>query len=173
MEAIATQGFPASRVLIIDPHGEYSSAVGQHGRVFRTNPRPKKGELPLSVPYWALPFDELQAVALGPMQSSAETAVRDEVAARKRDAAMHLNDRPPAAAITANSPIPFNIKKLWFDLDDFERQTFEDNARTRRATPLRPGIRRAWFLTSILLRTLVAKRRSRIRGYGVSGNSLS
>ncbi len=139
MEAIATQGFPAARVLIIDPHGEYSSAVGQHGRVFRTNPRPKKGELPLCVPYWALPFDELQAVALGPMQSSAETAVRDAVAARKRDAAMHLANGPPAPAITANSPIPFNIKKLWFDLDDFERQTFQDNARTRPCNPTSPG----------------------------------
>src|SRR5699024_179275 len=26
--------------------------------------------------------------------------------------------------ISADSPIPFSIKKLWFDLDDFERQTF-------------------------------------------------
>ena len=109
MEAIATQGFPAARVLIIDPHGEYSSAVGQHGRVFRTNPRQNKGELPLCVPYWALPFDELQAVALGPMQSGAETAVRDAVRARKKEAAMHLASRPPAAAITADSPIPFNV----------------------------------------------------------------
>ena len=139
MEAIATQGFPAARVLIIDPHGEYSSAVGQHGRVFRANPRSNKGELPLCVPYWALPFDELQAIALGQMQSGAETAVRDEVVARKKEAAMHLANRPPAAAITADSPIPFNIKKLWFDLDDFERQTFNDNARTQPCNPTAPG----------------------------------
>ena len=139
MDAISTQGFPAARVLIIDPHGEYSSAVGQHGRVFRTNPRPDSEELPLCVPYWALPFDELQAIACGPMQSGAETAVRDEVAARKRAAAMHLANKPPAAAVTADSPIPFNIKKLWFDLDDFERQTFEDNARTQPCNPTSPG----------------------------------
>jgi len=130
VEAIATQGFPSARVLIIDPHGEYASAVGQYGKVFRIKPDVNKGELPLHVPYWALPFDELQAIALGSMQPSSETAVRDEITARKKSAAKHLDSAPPEAVITADSPIPFSIKKLWFDLDDFERQTFGDNTRT-------------------------------------------
>ncbi len=130
LEAIATQGFPAARVVVIDPHGEYGSAVGQYGRVFRIKPDESKGELPLRVPFWALPFDELQAIALGQMQPGAETAVRDEVTARKKKAIAYLADQPPDAAITADSPIPFSLKKLWFDLDDFERQTFQDNART-------------------------------------------
>ncbi len=26
--------------------------------------------------------------------------------------------------ITADSPIPFSLKQLWFDLDDFERKTY-------------------------------------------------
>lgn len=131
VEAIATQGFPAARVLIIDPHGEYASAIGQHGRVFRIKPDANKGELPLYVPYWALPLDELQAIALGQMQPASETAIRDEVTAKKKASAVHLANRPPDAVITADSPIPFSLKKLWFDLDDFERQTFQDNARTR------------------------------------------
>src|SRR5206468_3238455 len=37
-EAICTQGFPAARVLLIDPHGEYASAIGQYGRVFKIAP---------------------------------------------------------------------------------------------------------------------------------------
>ena len=131
VEAICTQGFPAARVLVIDPHGEYASAVGQYGRVFKIKPDPEKSELPLYVPFWALPFDELQAIALGQMQPAAETAVRDEVSARKRSGATHLTKRPPDTAVTADSPIPFDLRKLWFDLDDFERQTFTDNARTQ------------------------------------------
>ncbi len=131
LEAIATQGFPSARVLVIDPHGEYGSAVGQYGRIFKIKPDKSKRELPLHVPFWALPFDELQAIALGQMQPAAETAVRDEVTARKKDAIKHLMDKPPDAAITADSPIPFSLKKLWFDLDDFESQTFQDNARTK------------------------------------------
>ncbi len=130
IEAIATQNFPAARVLVIDPHGEYASAVGQYGRVFKIKADAGKGELPLYVPYWALPLDELQAIALGQMQPAAETAVRDEVTARKKAAAAHLASIPPDTTITADSPIPFSFKQLWFDLDDFEKQTFQDNART-------------------------------------------
>ncbi|MDY6908852.1 MAG: ATP-binding protein [Thermodesulfobacteriota bacterium] len=133
LEAIATQGFPAARVLVIDPHGEYGSAVGQYGQVFRLKPDKSKGELPLYVPFWALPFDELQAIALGQMQPASETAVRDEITSRKKEAVAYLEDKPPDAVITADSPIPFSMKKLWFDLDDFERQTFQNNARTQLA----------------------------------------
>lgn len=139
LEAIATQNFPSARVLVIDPHGEYGSAVGQYGRVFKINPNESKGELPLYVPFWALPFDELQAIAFGQMQLAAETAVRDEVTSRKKDAIKHLADIPPDVAITADSPIPFSLKKLWFDLDDFEHQTFQNNERTIPCTKIQEG----------------------------------
>lgn len=124
LEAIATQGFPSARVLVIDPHGEYGTVVGQHGRVFRVNAEPKKGEHELYVPFWALPFEELQAIALGSMQPSTEAAVRDEVRARKKTAAKYLTNEPPDTVITADSPIPFSLKSLWFGLDDFERRTY-------------------------------------------------
>lgn len=130
IEAIATQGFPAARVIVIDPHGEYGSAVGNYGKVFRIKPDLGRGELPLYVPYWALPFDEFQAISLGEMQPGSETVVRDEITNRKKDSAQYLDNVPPDTTITADSPIPFSAKKLWFDLDDFERQTFQDNART-------------------------------------------
>jgi hypothetical protein len=130
LEAIATQGFPSARILIIDPHGEYGSAVGQYGHVFKLSADKSKGESPLYVPFWALPFEELQAIALGPMQPASEASVRDEVIARKRDAAEHLKKQPPDTAITADSPIPFSLRKLWFELDDYERQTYQDKERT-------------------------------------------
>ncbi|MBU1064491.1 ATP-binding protein, partial [bacterium] len=139
LEAIATQGFSAARVLVIDPHGEYGSAVGQYGHVFRLKPDETKGEQPLYIPFWALPFDELQAIALGQMQPGAETAVRDEVTTRKKEAVAYLAIKPPDAAITADSPIPFSLKKLWFDLDDFERQTFQDKERTDPSDKIKVG----------------------------------
>lgn len=139
IEAIATQGFPAARVLVIDPHGEYGSAVGQYGQVFRIKPDLKNGELPLYVPFWALPFDEFLAIFLGQMQPNAETIVRDEVTARKKEAAKSLKKIPPETAITADSPIPFNLKKLWFDLDDFERQTYKDKDRNNTSDKIKVG----------------------------------
>lgn len=139
LEAIATQGFPSARVLVIDPHGEYGSAVGEYGRVFKVKADTAKGEWSLYVPFWALPFEELQAIALGAMQPGAEASVRDEVTARKKVGAAHLKNQPPDTAITADSPIPFNMKKLWFDLDDYERQTFQDNERTQPCAKLTEG----------------------------------
>lgn len=126
LEAIATQGYPSARALVIDPHGEYGSAIGQYGRVFRLMHDSDKGESPLHIPYWALPFDELRQICLGEMQPASEAAVRDEVAARKKAALTHLSDAPPETAITADSPVPFSIKKLWFDLDDYERRTYQE-----------------------------------------------
>lgn len=139
LEAIATQGFPSARVLVIDPHGEYGSAIGQYGQVFKVRADQRKGEKELYVPFWALPFEELQALTLGAMQPSAESAVRDEVIARKRLAAQGLKNKPLDTVITADSPIPFSMRKLWFDLDDFERQTFTDNARTTPSIRTRDG----------------------------------
>jgi len=139
LEAIATQGFPSARALVIDPHGEYASAIGQYAYVFRITPSPENGELPLYVPYWALPFEELQSIAFGPMQPSSESAVRDEIAKLKKTAAEHLTKSPPDVVITADSPIPFSIKKLWYDLDDYERQTFKDKERTQPSERLKEG----------------------------------
>ncbi len=36
--------------------------------------------------------------------------------------------------VTADSPIPFSLKQLWFDLDDFERQTFIERAKPETVT---------------------------------------
>jgi len=34
---------------------------------------------------------------------------------------------PPVEALTADSPIPFSIKRLWYELDRFERITFNES----------------------------------------------
>lgn len=138
LEALADPGLPSARVLVIDPHGEYATAVGTTGRVFRVTPESADDQR-LSVPFWALPFDELCDIALGQMQPGAESAVRDEVTARKVAAAAKLPQPPPEEAITADSPIPFCIRRLWFDLDDYERRTLADRATGQAATLVRVG----------------------------------
>jgi hypothetical protein len=130
LEAISTQGFPSARVLVIDPHGEYGSAIGQYGRVFKINADIAKGEVQLYVPFLALPFEELQAIAIGSMQPATEAIVRDEVTALKKDTAAKLTTKPSDSAITADSPIPYSLNRLWLGLDDYERQTYQDSGRT-------------------------------------------
>lgn len=124
MEAIASNAFPSARVLVIDPHGEYSSALGDKARVFRVRPNLEVGEHQLRVPFWALPFDELQLMTLGGLQPNHEVAVREQVLDLKAVSATRLRTPAPAETLTADTPVPFSIKRLWYELDQFERMTF-------------------------------------------------
>ncbi|MCT0206497.1 ATP-binding protein [Synechococcus sp. CS-1332] len=135
LDSISTQGFPSARVIVIDPHGEYGTAVGDNGYVFGVVAAPQ----PLVVPYWALPAEEFISVALGPLSQGAETAVRDAILELRRDSASRLPNPPPDAVITADSPIPFSARRLWFELDDYERQTLQNRTTGELANLLDEG----------------------------------
>lgn len=125
LEALSDGLFPNARAVIIDPHGEYSAALRGKARVFRARANGSVDCEPLWVPYWALPFDELQKIVLGDLQPGTQAIVRDEVLSLKVAAAKHLATAPPLEALNADSPVPFSIKKLWYTLDSFERLTFK------------------------------------------------
>ena len=125
LEAASDGSFPNARAIVIDPHGEYGSALRDRASVFRIKPNEDIGEKPLWVPYWALPFDELRQLTLGNLQPQLEASIRDEILQMKTDAAQRLPNPPPQETLNADSPIPFSIKKLWYQLDRFERVTFK------------------------------------------------
>ena len=124
LEAASAGKFPNARAIVFDPHGEYASGLVDEARVFRITPNEELGERPLRVPFWALPFTELRQLTLGELQPAHEAAIRDEVLGMKRAAAQQLQIPPPVEALSADSPIPFSIKRLWFQLDRHERITF-------------------------------------------------
>ena len=124
METLADGTLPNARAIVIDPHGEYGTALGDKARVFRIRPDEEAGERYLRVPFWALPFSELQQLTLGGLQPNHEATIRDQLLELKVAAAEHLAISPPPETLTADSPIPFSIKRLWYELDRFERITF-------------------------------------------------
>jgi hypothetical protein len=128
LETVSDGSLPNARAIVIDPHGEYATALGDRARVFRIRPNEAAGEKALWVPFWALPFSELQQLTLGGLQPNHEASIRDEVLDMKVAAAAHLAVPPPPETLTADSPVPFSIKKLWYELDKFERVTFPVNA---------------------------------------------
>lgn len=136
LEEISADRFPASRILVVDPHGEYQTAFGERARVVRLDAANAAGDVPLRVPYWALPLSELLPMTLGTLQPNHESIIRDRIYDLKLEAAELLADPPPPEVITADSPIPFSLKRLWFELDDFERQTFSHNSDQTAATML-------------------------------------
>lgn len=76
---------------------------------------------------------------LGHLNTSQDGAIREEVVTLKRATAAYLPVPTPIEAITADSPIPFSAKRLWFDLDDFETRTYHDNAKTQIEPPTTVG----------------------------------
>jgi hypothetical protein len=128
LETVSDGSLPNARAIVIDPHGEYATALGDRARVFRIRPNEAAGERALWVPFWALPFVELQQLTLGGLQPNHEATIRDEVLDMKVAAAAHLAVPPPPETLTADTPVPFSVKKLWYELDKFERMTFPVSA---------------------------------------------
>lgn len=56
--------YPSARIVVFDIHGEYSRALSDRASVFRINGDTTKNQQLLQVPFWALSFDELSALAL-------------------------------------------------------------------------------------------------------------
>ena len=118
--------YPSARIVVLDIHGEYAKALTDRSSVFRvsTDVNAEKGEKPLQIPFWALSFDELVKLAFGDLSDEAMAAVADAIVAFKRES---LGNQPregiTAARLTVDSPVPFCIHKLWFDLHQREHRT--------------------------------------------------
>ena len=119
-ENVAASG---ARILLLDVHGEYSAALGDLAKTFSASPSP--GEEPLFVPYWALEADELLDFVAGGLSDNHLIAFTDKIQELKeiRLGAGALPGSDPQS-LTVDSPVPFSLKKLWYDLIDFETATF-------------------------------------------------
>jgi DNA helicase HerA-like ATPase len=133
LKALTDGPYPSARVVVIDPHGEYRAALQDRARVFSIG----DSTYPLTLPYWALSFDEL-AWFLVDRRSAAESIqdsiLRDHIFRQKRDSCPQLRaGRVDPDQITVDAPIPFSVRQLWYDLDRAERVTYEDMPRTQEA----------------------------------------
>lgn len=125
LEAIASNTkFKSSRILLIDPHGEYNETLKKHSKVFKINADKKKDEHELQIPFWALPFNELFNIFPGTLKENALDHIRLEIQKMKIESSKKLDKPPDELSISSDSPIPFSIRKLWCDLDDFEKRVF-------------------------------------------------
>jgi hypothetical protein len=110
--------FPSSRIMLFDIHGEYARALGGDSNVFTISTESVPGSKPLFVPYWALSFDELIPLTFSALPDDVGRAfVRDEVVRLKREA---ISSYPRGGLrpedITADTPVPFSLKLLWYNL---------------------------------------------------------
>jgi uncharacterized protein len=116
--------YPSARVLLLDIHGEYAKAMADVARVFRINPY--RGEQELFVPFWALGFEDLVQFLTGGIGEERSMHLRDKMIELK-DKSLTTYPRPGAStsSLTVDSPIPFSLHQLWYDLIEAEVTTFE------------------------------------------------
>lgn len=123
--------YKGSRVVLVDPHGEYRSAFPD-AQVFRIN----DSKNPLYIPFWLMTFDELAYFLVGATPKDEQTPqyrkLREWIVERKRK----NHDKLKAGVIdqnliTADSPIPFNVRELWHHMYWWLNASFNDAAQDK------------------------------------------
>jgi len=125
-------GYPSARIVLLDIHGEYGRALRSVSAVFRVNP--STDEQALRIPFWALDPTDLLAFLMGKLDDKPLSQILDRIL----DYKTKLVKSAPVAGLdlnsmTADSPVPFSLKKLWFELLEPEIMTWADQPRTQPA----------------------------------------
>lgn len=137
LSAIAKKDFKSSRILVIDPHGEYNSVLKDNSNVYKIRSDALQQERKLLIPFWALPFNELLSIFSGNLSDQNREYFRTKVVEAKLKTVKNGFVQIEEELVTADTPIPFSMKQLWFELDDFERQTFNERAKPESITDLK------------------------------------
>jgi hypothetical protein len=117
-------GWKAANIVVIDPHGEYAQALENNASI-----RSVLGEKAnrLRVPFWALPALDILRVFTGSTGSATFSNRFAEYVSQARtkfvEEATWLTLDP--SAVTADTPVPFDIRDVWFKLDSDNRETRE------------------------------------------------
>ena len=122
--------YPSSRALIIDIHGEYMNYLSDNAKEFSVYSKTEN----LIIPYWMLDFEtlcKLLGFSYGNIMSPATDIFRDRILQMKKKhvEACYLKDKININDIDVNSPIPFSIKKIWFEFYSRGYGTFNEVSR--------------------------------------------
>ena len=124
LQGVVRGGWNAANIVVIDPHGEYARALGESASV-----RGVLGseENALNVPFWALPADEILRVFVGlAARATVVQRFRELVAEARRTFAAESKwlDLDPSE-ITSDTPVPFNLYNVWYQLEYENKATYE------------------------------------------------
>ncbi len=115
--------FPSARIIVLDIHGEYGNALKDKANIYKINPEPSSTtEKSLQIPYWALSVDELIEITFGNFGDNHKTknVIIERITELKQEAFEKLDVASKEGIkkenINADSPIPFSIHALWYEL---------------------------------------------------------
>jgi len=122
LQSLIRGGWGAANVVVVDPHGEYAAAMKDSASVRSVL---AEGARRLRVPFWALPANEIVRVFTGgPGGATFANRFAELVADARRDFALDAEWLAiDPTAITADTPIPFDIRAVWHQLDAENHET--------------------------------------------------
>lgn len=122
---------PSARILLIDIHGEYESALGDIAKVFSVFPGSKNQ---LYIPYWCVSPESLIDFLCGGLSESHKSQYLDKTIEEKK-LSTTINDikNIDPERITGFTPLPYRIKKIWYDLYHDDTANWLDEAKTKPA----------------------------------------
>jgi uncharacterized protein len=127
--------YQGSRVILVDPHGEYASAFPD-AKVLKIN----EVANPLFIPFWLMSFDELAYFLVGAKPTDDQKPdyrlFRELVTNLKKENCTLKSGNVNPDFVTADSPIPFSARQLWYRMNWWLNASFsttkkdEQNERT-------------------------------------------
>lgn len=112
--------YPSSRILVFDIHGEYAQALKDKANIYKVNADKTEGsiERDLFIPFWALNFEELCNISLGAFSNEKdENIILERISISKRESIKkYAKSGVDPEGLNVDSPIPFSLRDLWFDL---------------------------------------------------------
>jgi hypothetical protein len=131
-------GWRAANIVVIDPHGEYGRAVGEYASVRSVL---DAGDNRLRVPYWALPAADIARIFAGAPGGASFANRFSELILKARRAFVEAADwlTLDPSAVTADTPVPFDIRPIWHQLDSENRETRDNKGDPRTACVINPG----------------------------------
>lgn len=115
---------PSARILLIDIHGEYASALKDVAKVFSV--LPSNGDQ-LYIPYWCISPDKLLEFLCNNPNESQKSQFLDKTVDDKKIAIVKndIKDIDPEK-VTSSTPLPYRIKKIWYDLSHDDGVNWND-----------------------------------------------
>lgn len=123
LQGFVRGGWKAANVVVIDPHGEYGKALKGYASV--RSVLGDSEETQLRVPHWALPARDILRVFVGSGVGSTQKRFEEFVLEERRKFAAGAGwlELDPAA-ISADSPVPFDLREVWYRLEHENNATY-------------------------------------------------
>lgn len=121
LQSLIQGGWKSANVIVIDPHGEYEAALGDTAAVRSVL---GDGASKLRVPFWVPSASELLSVLCAIETRTVVDKFSELVVKYRREfvAAADWLDLAPAD-VTPDTPVPFDLRRVWYDLDFANRAT--------------------------------------------------